>query len=116
MLKRTALALVVLMAPALVLAHVYLRGTEPADGTVLESPPARVKMEFVGSLEPAFSRVEVFAPDGEKVSGKTRFFEGDSIMEASLKEGLGPGVYEARWICVSLDGHKQTGLFKFEIK
>lgn len=116
MLKRTALALIFLAVPALVLAHVYLRGTEPADGAVLESPPEKVRMEFVGSLEPAFSKVEVFAPDGEKVSDKTEFFESDSIMEAGLSEGLGPGLYEARWICVSLDGHKQTGTFKFEVR
>lgn len=107
---------ILLCVPALLYAHVYLRSTEPADGSVLEAPPARVTMTFVGSLEPAFSKLEVFGPDGKKVSGKVGFAESDSVMATALEGDLSAGEYRAEWLCVSLDGHKQKGSFAFTVK
>jgi methionine-rich copper-binding protein CopC len=114
--KRFAVLAALLLVPSLVYAHVYLRSTDPADGAVLDKAPQKVSVTFVGSVETAFSKVEVFAPDGEKVSDKTRFFDSDSIMEVGLKEGLPAGEYTVRWHCVSLDGHSQKGLFKFKVQ
>lgn len=114
--KRLAVLLALLLMPALAYAHVYLRSTEPAEGAVLDKAPQKVSVTFVGSVETAFSKVEVFAPDGEKVSDKTSFHESDSVMEVGLKEELPAGVYTVKWHCVSLDGHSQKGLFKFTVQ
>ncbi|MEJ2313247.1 MAG: copper resistance protein CopC [Nitrospirota bacterium] len=104
-----------LLIPVLAAAHVYLFECSPAEDAVLDEAPSKVTVTFVGSVETAFSKVEVFSPDGEKVSGKTRFLENDTVMEVDLKENLPPGVYNVEWVCMSLDGHRQTGSYKFTI-
>jgi methionine-rich copper-binding protein CopC len=113
---RPAVFVLLLLVPAVLYAHVYLRGTDPENGAVLDSCPGKVTMTFVGSLEPAFSKIEVFDQEGNKVSKKTTFRESDSVMEVELQEDLKPGEYTAEWLCVSLDGHKQKGSFAFIIK
>lgn len=105
-----------LLIPALAVAHVYLLECNPAQDAMVEEAPSKVTITFVGSVETAFSKVEVFGPEGEKVSGKTRFLENDTVMEADLEEDLPSGVYDVEWVCMSLDGHRQTGSYKFTIK
>jgi copper transport protein len=114
--RRLSIFLMPLLVPAVLYAHVYLRGTDPQDGAVLDSCPGKVTMTFIGSVEPAFSRLEVFDPEGKKVSKEPTFRESDSVMEVELIEGLKPGKYTAEWLCMSLDGHKQKGSFTFAIK
>jgi methionine-rich copper-binding protein CopC len=105
-----------LLVPAVSAAHVYLLECSPAQDAIVEEAPGKVTVTFVGSVETAFSKVEVFGPDGEKVSGETEFLENDTVMEAVLEEDLQPGVYKVEWVCMSLDGHRQTGSYKFTIK
>ncbi len=105
-----------ILVPAIVYAHVYLRECSPAIDEVLTSSPKKVIITFVGSVEPAFSRIEVFNEEGKKLSKKTKFLEDDTVMEVELSEVLKSGTYTVKWLCVSLDGHKQTGSYKFTIK
>lgn len=114
--RKLTMFLMLFLVPGVLYAHVYLRGTDPVDGAELSACPGKVTMTFVGSVEPAFSKLEVFGPDGKKVSKEPVFKESDSVMEVELFEGLGPGKYTAEWLCVSLDGHKQKGSFSFTIK
>jgi methionine-rich copper-binding protein CopC len=97
-------------------AHIYTLEYSPEPDSTLNEPPKKVMITLVGSVEPAFSRIEVFSSDGEKVSGKTSFKEDDTIMETELKENLPPGKYTVKWKCMSLDGHLQKKEFVFFIK
>jgi methionine-rich copper-binding protein CopC len=114
--KRLGIFLVFLVIPALVSAHVYIRSVEPQEDASLAEAPKTVKMMFIGSLEPAFSNIEVFDAEGEKISRKPAFSEYNSIMEVELDEELGSGTYTVKWKCMSKDGHSQKGSFSFSVK
>jgi methionine-rich copper-binding protein CopC len=114
--KRLGIFLVFLVIPALVSAHVYIRSVEPQEDAALAEAPKTVKMMFIGSLEPAFSKIEVFDAEGGKISKKPAFSEYNSIMEVELDEELGSGTYTVKWKCMSKDGHSQKGSFSFSVK
>lgn len=97
-------------------AHVYMLECNPEPGTNADTPPQKITMTFVGSVEPAFSKIEVFNEKGDKVSKKTIFREDDTIMEVELEKDLPPGKYIVKWKCMSLDGHMQKDEFEFFIK
>ena len=78
--------------------------------------PEKVVITFLGNIEPAFSKVEVFDSKNKKVSKKTTFREENTIMEAELEKDLPPGVYKVKWKCMSLDGHAQKGKYTFTVK
>jgi len=115
--RRTLPIIIGLLAiPGIVFAHVYLLECSPEQNAVLNAAPEKVTIAFVGSVETAFSKIEVFDSDGEKVSQKTSFLDSDTIMEAKLDEGIVSGEYTVRWKCMSLDGHMQTGEYKFTVQ
>jgi len=115
--KRFMLSIILLMVfPLAAAAHVYMLGMSPAEKAELSESPAKVTIEFAGSVEPAFSKIEVFDSSGKMVSKKTRFLNRDMIMEADIDGTLSPGVYTVKWRCMSLDGHSQTGEYSFTIR
>lgn len=97
-------------------AHVYLLECEPAENAVLSEAPSKAIIRFAGSVESAFSKVEVFDASGKKVSKKTRFLDRDMLMEADLEPNLPAGSYTVKWKCMSLDGHSQTSEYTFTIQ
>jgi copper transport protein len=105
-----------LLIPAIGYSHVgVVESSPPVDGTVASSPEM-ITVNFGGSIEPAFSKIEVFDPKGEKVSAKCRFLEEDSVIESDLQENLSPGVYKVKWKVMSLDGHTLKGEYIFTIE
>ncbi len=106
----------VLLIPVALVAHVYQLECSPPQNAVLSEAPEKVTITFLGSVEPAFSKVEVFDKSGKKVSKKTICREDDTIMEAELDKDLPAGEYKVEWKCMSLDGHKQKGEYTFKIE
>jgi methionine-rich copper-binding protein CopC len=105
------------LIPVIVDAHVYMMETNPEPNAILRESPKMVTITFLGSIEPAFSKIEVFDKSGKKVSKKkTKCREDDTIMEVELEEELAPGEYTVKWLCMSLDGHKQKGFYTFTIE
>lgn len=104
-----------LFIPVFAHGHVYMLESFPPENAVLYESPEKVSLTFVGSVEPMFSTIEVFNSNGMKVSKKSICKEDDTIMEAELEKDLPSGEYTVKWKCMSLDGHKQTGEFKFKI-
>ena len=88
----------------------------PPENAVLFKSPEKVTITFLGSIEPVFSKIEVYDKNGKKVSQKTICREDDTIMEAELDRNLPAGEYRVKWKCMSLDGHKQTGEYTFKIE
>ncbi len=114
--KKIVPGILFVLFPLVVVAHVRTLEISPEPGAVLNSPPEKITIEFLGSVEPAFSGIEVFDEEGRKVSKKTQFRENDTIMEVELDKHLPPGTYTVRWKCMSIDGHAQKKEFKFTIK
>ena len=108
--------LMFLLIPAIAYSHVgVVESSPPVDGVITTSPE-KITVNFGGSIEPAFSKIEVFDPKDEKVSTKCRFLEEDSVIESDLQENLSPGVYKVKWKVMSLDGHTLKGEFNFTIE
>ena len=105
-----------LFIPQLVYSHVDMREKSPSEDAILETAPEKVVISFYGSIEPTFSKIEVFNQHGDMVSMKTHVSDDGSVMEASLPEDLKSGEYTVKWLCISMDGHKMKGSYKFIIK
>jgi copper transport protein len=113
--KRLASLCAMLLIPVALFAHVYQLECYPPENAVLSESPKKVTITFLGSVEPAFSKTEVFDMNGKKISKKTTFREDDTIMETELGKNLPDGEYKVKWRCMSLDGHKQKGEYTFKI-
>ncbi|GBE02196.1 copper transport protein YcnJ precursor [bacterium BMS3Bbin06] len=114
--KKILMSVVLLLVvPAISFGHIFMIESTPAPQSVTKKAPEKITITFAGSVERAFSRVEVFDEKGRKVSGKTGFLENDTIMEADLQGPLSSGKYTVKWKCMSLDGHSQKGKFAFTV-
>lgn len=109
---------VIAIIPSSAFSHAYLIETQPAEDAVLNEAPEKVTMQFLGYLEHFFSRVEVYDQNEDRVSDKPVLTDSDdgTTMEAAIREKPGPGEYTVKWICVSKDGHKLSGSYRFLIK
>jgi copper transport protein len=108
--------LMFLIIPVIAYSHVAVVESSPPENGTVASSPAKITVNFGGSVEPAFSKIEVFDPNGDKVSVKCRFLEEDSVIESDLQENLAQGVYTVKWKVMSLDGHTLKGEFNFTIE
>jgi methionine-rich copper-binding protein CopC len=111
------LGLSLLAFPALASAHAALDKAEPKVGSDVSKPPAEVKIWFTQHPEPAFSKIQVFGPDGKEVDKKdSHVDEKDKSLLIVSVEQLPPGTYKVHWDVVSLDTHRTRGDFKFTVK
>ena len=104
------LALLVGAGPAA--AHTRLLGSDPADGTSLDTAPTRISLQFNEAMQPGFSTVTVIGPDG------TAFQTGDVTADGgAVSIGVAPlgaaGRYEIGYRVISEDGHPVTGSVSF---
>ena len=113
---RTLVALALLGAVSTAAAHGVLQRTEPRGGSTLKGPPAQVRLEFTGAIEPAYSRVQVLDAEGRRVDlGDSRVDpENRALLRVSLPT-LPPGRYKVAWRVLSVDSHVTEGDFTFRI-
>ena len=85
---------------------------------MLTESPTQVTLHFLGFLEHVFSKVKVYNSAGSKVSIKTKLLDGEdgTVMGTKLNKDLTAGEYTVKWSCISKDGHKQNGSYKFTLK
>lgn len=96
-------------------AHAELMSMTPADGVVLQSPPATVVLRFSEAMQQAGTEVAVTAPSGTSVSDRT-----PDIVDGVVTQRLGtltePGRYQIAARVVSADGHPVTATGTFTIR
>jgi methionine-rich copper-binding protein CopC len=108
-----ALALALVLVAGKAHAHAELDHAEPRVGNKVATPPREVTLWFTQKLEPAFSKMTVTNPAGERVdSGKARV--NGSQMSVSLRGG-GAGTYHVNWHVLSVDAHTTEGNFTFQV-
>jgi len=95
-------------------AHTRLVGSDPVDGTSLDTGPSNVALEFNEQMQPGFSTITVVGPDG------TQFQTGEVSAEGNaVRIGVGPlgsaGRYEIGYRVISEDGHPVTGSVAFTL-
>ena len=97
-------------------AHAMLDHTEPAVGSTVKTPPVEVKLWFTEALEPAFSTVQVFDQQGQRVDQQDAQPQPSKakVFRVALKP-LSPGIYKVVWRVVSIDSHVTKGDFTFQV-
>ncbi len=108
--------LVLLLSASRVSAHAFLEHSDPSVGSKVHSAPAAVRIWFTEAIEPRFSSIQVFDATGKQVDKKeTRSDPSNrSLLQVSLPR-LGPGSYRVVWRVMSVDTHRTSGDFTFQI-
>lgn len=117
--RALALAVALLLALAAVLltagradAHNALQGTDPADGSTVDAPPARITLTFDQPAQALGTEIVVVGPDGSTVStGDAELV--DSTVSQALAADLPAGAYRVEWRVTSADGHPLSGSLAF---
>ncbi|MEU4034056.1 copper resistance protein CopC [Streptomyces collinus] len=109
------LALLGTAAPAS--AHAALRGTDPADGTVLRTAPRQVTLTFTESVGLLTDSFRVYDPRNHRVrTGEADHVPGRSdTARVTLPARLGTGTYTLAWRVVSADSHPVSGALTFSV-
>jgi len=114
-----------LSRPPAALAHAFVIGSDPVDGSTISTPPARVLIFFNAPISSAsIAHVYVFAAGGPS-NGQQVDAAHSSIPAANPLEldtplihpaSLPQGSYEVKWVAISNDdGHTTTGLIGFNV-
>jgi len=107
---------VALAFPAAASAHARLVGSKPADGAVLATPPADVRLLFDDAVRPAGGDRAVDAAGRSVLGGPARRLGGnDRALVIPLRPGLTRGAYTVRWRVISNDGHLIEGVLAFGV-
>jgi copper transport protein len=109
-----ALALVVLgAAPAS--AHAELIGTDPAEGSVLETAPDTVTLTFNEPVRLTSQEIAVYDAAGDEV-GSTAVSSGTEVtVDLTDAADLADGTYVVSWNVLSGDGHPISGALTFSV-
>ncbi|MEU6300378.1 copper resistance CopC/CopD family protein [Streptomyces erythrochromogenes] len=123
---RTSLTVLALVACLLALvlggagpasAHAALKGSDPAEGSVLGTAPKQVTLTFTESVGFSDDSLRVLSPENERVNPRpAQHADGkDDTARVELSDGLAQGTYTVAWRVVSADGHPISGAFIFSI-
>ncbi|MFF4950611.1 copper resistance CopC/CopD family protein [Streptomyces chattanoogensis] len=99
-------------------AHAALTGSDPAQGSVVDSAPEQVSLTFSEGVAMGNDSIRVLDPKGKRVDrGKLRNLCSGSVVKygAGLPPGLPDGTYTVAWQAVSADSHPVSGAFTFSI-
>jgi copper transport protein len=107
-------SLCALVLPVSAWAHASLIRTVPADGSVLATPPAAVRVMFDDEVRVGSGIKAVRNGGGSVLAGKARVVGGQTLV-VPLRTGLSDGDYTVLWRVVSDDGHTIAGVTTFGI-
>ena len=97
-------------------AHAFLKHATPDVGSRMARSPNEVKILFTEAIEPAFSKIQVFAESDKEVDKGDvhRDSSNHALLKVSLPP-LGPGTYKVVWRVVSIDTHVTRGSYTFRV-
>ncbi|MGW2349572.1 copper resistance CopC/CopD family protein [Actinacidiphila glaucinigra] len=98
-------------------AHAALVGSDPAQGSVVKTAPAQVRLTFSEGVLLSRDAIRVLGPDGERAEtgDANDGGRGNTTAAVALRPGLGDGTYTVAWKAVSADSHPVAGAFTFSI-
>jgi methionine-rich copper-binding protein CopC len=101
-------------------AHAGVAESNPADGALLDEPPAQVTLSFTQELDAGKSRVLVFDARGERVDAGDGGVDLNDVDHQTMVVGLSPslteGTYTVMWTAVSAeDGDITDGVIEFTV-
>ncbi|WP_330259241.1 copper resistance protein CopC [Streptomyces murinus] len=96
-------------------AHAALTGSDPAQGVVVQQPPARVSLTFSEKVAMNGDSLRVLDPKGKPVQTGAPDNVRGTTYAVRLKGGLGKGTYTVTYEVVSADSHPVAGAYTFSI-
>ncbi|WP_373313267.1 copper resistance CopC/CopD family protein [Streptomyces capitiformicae] len=98
-------------------AHAALTGSDPTDGSVLDSAPRDVTLTFTESVSLLDDSIRVIDPENRAVeTGKPgRSGDRSDTARVTLPTGLDDGTYTIAWRVVSADSHPISGALIFSV-
>ncbi|NYS59371.1 copper resistance CopC family protein [Vreelandella salicampi] len=110
----TTLAALLLAGAMPVLAHEGGVDTLPEDGATLQNSPAKIGVEFDGSMR--ITQFEVTGPDGSVRLDDQSDSERRERYVVKPEEALSSGDYQVSWRGLSDDGHMMSDGFNFSVE
>ena len=108
---------VMLTSVARLEAHAFIQKADPGVGSTVQASPNEVKIRFTEKIEPAFSKIRVFAPSGKEVDkGDAHLDQSDSALLIVSLPKLEAGTYKVVWRVVSVDTHVTEGNYSFHVR
>lgn len=119
LLLKILVVLLVLVTTTTVAAHAGLVKSEPEDGQVLETSPARVTATFSEELDSELSKIRVFDDQNNQVDNGDGSVDLNDLDHLTMEVSLPPlpaGTYRVDWTSVSAeDGDAEEGEFTFRV-
>ncbi|MFJ6832737.1 copper resistance CopC/CopD family protein [Streptomyces sp. NPDC091209] len=106
-------ALLVGAAPAS--AHAALTGSNPTQGSVVDTAPAQVSLTFSEQVSLNGNSLQVLDPKGDRVDAGGASDLGGDTYGLKLRPGLPDGTYTVTYQVVSADSHPVSGAFTFSV-
>jgi methionine-rich copper-binding protein CopC len=102
--------------PGAATAHAIVLESEPAGGSTLAEPPARIYLRFNSRLEKRLSRVTLTTADGRPVPVAAKADGSEQADRIVLPLGrLLPGAYLVHYKVLAVDGHITEGALRFTV-
>ncbi|MEU6800386.1 copper resistance CopC/CopD family protein [Streptomyces neyagawaensis] len=113
----TVLVLFLLGGAGTASAHAALKGTDPADGSVLDSAPKDVTLTFTEPVSLLQDSIRVIDPENRAVDTSKPGRSGDrsDTARVTLPAGLADGTYTVAWRVISADSHPISGALLFSV-
>lgn len=99
-------------------AHAVLKSAGPAPGSVVNTAPKALRIQFNEAIELGFTGVDVTNEKGEKqpTGSATTNPTDKAQLIVPLTGTLAPGKYTVAWHAVGDDTHRTEGKYNFEVK
>ncbi|MGW3358712.1 copper resistance CopC/CopD family protein [Streptomyces bungoensis] len=113
----TGLLLLLLGTAVPASAHAALRGTDPADGSLLRTAPRQVSLTFTEPVSLLTDSLRVYDPGNHRLrTGEAGHAPGRSdTVRVRLPHRLRTGTYTVAWRVVSADSHPVSGALTFSV-
>lgn len=117
LLRLAGAALLVVLAPTMLLAHARLVRSQPSAGEHLTASPASIRLVFSEAPMVPVSRVFLLDSRGDTIRlGSIRADSADAhTMLADIATPLDSGSYTVHWSTAASDGHASHGSFTFVV-
>ncbi|MBB5870123.1 copper transport protein [Allocatelliglobosispora scoriae] len=104
--------LLVPAAPAF--AHAALLGTNPGQGSIVQTAPSDVTLTFSEPVSPVSDKIRIIGPDGERADRGTPSADG-TVLKIGLRDSPPIGTYLVTYRVISADSHPVAGGFTFSV-
>jgi methionine-rich copper-binding protein CopC len=108
-------AMALMVAAQIVLAHAIVLEENPAPNSVVKGPNVPLKLRFNVRIDAARSRLFLLMPDGATRELKVKPQSAPDVLTAEA-EGLALGTYKLHWLVLAADGHITQGDILFSVE